>query len=69
MVSVLLFLVKLMTQLLKTCCLSNELFRFYYKALLRSLLSWVSCLIIFRKDTGANCIENKNFIFFFKFTR
>lgn len=42
---------------------SSELFRFFYKALLRSLLSWATGLILLRKDTGANCIENKNFIF------
>lgn len=58
-----------MTQLLKGAYLSNELVRFFYKALLRSRLSWATVLILFRKDTGANCIENKNFIFFFKFTR
>lgn len=57
------FLMKFMTELLKGCHRSNELFRFSFnEALFRSLLRWATGLILLRKDTGANCIENKNFI-------
>lgn len=52
-----------MTGLLKGAIFLRSSSGFFYEALL-SLLSWATGLILLRKDTGANCIENKNFIFF-----